>query len=109
MRGLTEANLKKLAGSRSFDRGRGYLDAVSGVEVGDGWVTASVHGGQLAPAGLTLVTECPPFPQGGMEAIAQWLERNPDARMVVIDVFARMRGNAPQGVSAYDADHVAVG
>lgn len=66
-------------------------------------------GGQPAPAGLTLVTECPPFPQGGSEAIAQWLERNPDARMVVIDVFAKMRGQAPQGVSAYDADYVAVG
>ncbi|MFE7790804.1 AAA family ATPase [Streptomyces sp. NPDC057460] len=66
-------------------------------------------GGQKAPAGLTLVTECPPFPQGGSEAIAQWLERNPDARMVVIDVFAKMRGQAPQGVSAYDADYVSVG
>ncbi|MFJ7968517.1 AAA family ATPase [Streptomyces sp. NPDC096324] len=66
-------------------------------------------GGQPAPAGLTLVTECPPFPQGGTEAIAQWLDRNPDARMVVIDVFAKMRGQAPQGVSAYDADYVAVG
>ncbi|MGW1491745.1 AAA family ATPase [Streptomyces sp. NPDC002402] len=65
-------------------------------------------GGQKAPTGLTLVTECPPFPQGGSEAIAQWLERNPDARMVVIDVFAKMRGQAPQGVSAYDADYVAV-
>ncbi|MER6473753.1 AAA family ATPase [Streptomyces collinus] len=66
-------------------------------------------GGQSAPAGLTLVTECPPFPQGGVEAIAQWLERNTDARMVVIDVFAKMRGQAPAGVSAYDADYVAVG
>ncbi|QFZ74261.1 AAA family ATPase [Streptomyces fagopyri] len=66
-------------------------------------------GGQSAPAGLTLVTECPPFPQGGTEAIAQWLERNPEARMVVIDVFAKMRGQAPQGVSAYDADYVSVG
>ncbi|MFF7202062.1 AAA family ATPase [Streptomyces sp. NPDC008141] len=66
-------------------------------------------GGQPAPAGLTLVTECPPFPQGGSEAIARWLERNPDARMVVIDVFAKMRGQAPQGVSAYDADYVSVG
>jgi hypothetical protein len=66
-------------------------------------------GGQQAPAGLTLVTECPPFPQGGAEAISQWLDRNPDARMVVIDVFAKMRGQAPQGVSAYDADYHAVG
>ena len=68
-----------------------------------------ILGGQKAPAGLTLVTECPPFPQGGVEAIAQWLDRNPDARMVVIDVFAKMRGQSPQGVSAYDADYVAVG
>jgi hypothetical protein len=66
-------------------------------------------GGQPAPAGLTLVTEGPSFPQGGTEAIAQWLERNPDARMVVIDVFAKMRGPAPAGISAYDADYVAVG
>lgn len=66
-------------------------------------------GGQKAPAGLTLVTECPPFPQGGVEAIAGWLDRNPDARMVVIDVFAKMRGQAPAGVSAYDADYVSVG
>ncbi|MFF5606014.1 AAA family ATPase [Streptomyces cellulosae] len=66
-------------------------------------------GGQPAPAGLTLVTECPPFPQGSTEAIAQWLDRNPGARMVVIDVFAKMRGQAPQGVSAYDADYVSVG
>jgi hypothetical protein len=66
-------------------------------------------GGRRAPAGLTLVTECPSFPQGGSDAIAGWLDRNPDARMVVIDVFAKMRGPAPQGVSAYDADYVAVG
>jgi hypothetical protein len=68
-----------------------------------------VLGGQKAPAGLTLVTECPPFPQGGTEAIAGWLDRNPDARMVVIDVFAKMRGQSPQGASAYDADYLAVG
>ncbi|MGI5139953.1 AAA family ATPase [Streptomyces sp. CA-106110] len=68
-----------------------------------------ILGGQPAPAWLTLVTECPPFPQGGMEAIARWLERHPDARMVVIDVFAKMRGQAPAAVSAYDADYVAVG
>ncbi|MFI2759258.1 AAA family ATPase [Streptomyces echinatus] len=66
-------------------------------------------GGQVTPVGLTPVTECPPFPQGGSDAIAGWLDRNPDARMVVIDVFAKMRGPAPQSVSAYDADHVAVG
>ncbi|MEU7382420.1 hypothetical protein AB0A91_20985 [Streptomyces sp. NPDC042207] len=54
MRGLTEANLKKLAGARSFERGLGYLDAVSGVEIGDGWVTATVHGTERYEVELTL-------------------------------------------------------
>ncbi|MCG3041934.1 AAA family ATPase [Streptomyces sp. S1A] len=66
-------------------------------------------GGRPAPAGLTLVTECPPLPQGGNEAIAGWLDNHPDARMVVIDVFAKMRGPSAPGASAYDADYAAVG
>ncbi|MFI1384256.1 AAA family ATPase [Embleya sp. NPDC020886] len=65
--------------------------------------------GRRAPHGLTLATSCPPLPQGGSEAIAHWLERHPDARMVVIDVFAKMRGNSAPGASAYDADYAAVG
>jgi hypothetical protein len=67
-----------------------------------------VLAGQPAPAGLTLATTCPPLPQGGDEAIARWLERNPDARMVVIDVFTKIRGVPPPGVSAYEADYAAV-
>ncbi|MFG2583705.1 SWIM zinc finger family protein [Streptomyces malaysiensis] len=67
MRGLTEANLKMLAGTRSYERGLGYLDAVSGVEVGDGWVTASVHGTERyevelvldGPGGLSGECDCP--------------------------------------------------
>ncbi|MFF9778901.1 SWIM zinc finger domain-containing protein [Streptomyces sp. NPDC013978] len=67
MDSLTKANLKALAGSRSFERGLGYLDAVSGVEVGDGWVTASVHGTERyeveltldGPDGLTGECDCP--------------------------------------------------
>lgn len=66
-------------------------------------------GGQPAPKGLTLATTCPPLPQGGNEAICQWLDRNPNARMVVIDVFAKMRGPSNPGASAYDADYAAVG
>lgn len=65
--------------------------------------------GRSAPSGLTLATSCPSLPQGGAEAICQWLERNPNARMVVIDVFAKMRGPSIPGSSAYDADYAAVG
>jgi uncharacterized Zn finger protein len=53
-RSLTEANLKALSGGRSFERGLGYLDAVSGVEVGDGWVTATVHGTERYEVELSL-------------------------------------------------------
>ncbi|MEV6113902.1 hypothetical protein AB0L59_15640 [Streptomyces sp. NPDC052109] len=67
MGGLTEANLKSLSGVRSFERGLGYLDAVSGVEIGDGWVTATVHGTERyeveltlhGPGGLSGECDCP--------------------------------------------------
>jgi RecA-family ATPase len=65
--------------------------------------------GRAAPEALTLVTTCPPFTQGGDELVTDWLDRHPSARMVVIDVFAKMRGPAPPGVSAYDADYAAIG
>jgi hypothetical protein len=59
-----------------------------------------VLAGRPAPAGLTLATSCPPLPQGGDEAIAGWLDRNRDARMVILDVFAKMRGASAPGMSA---------
>lgn len=43
-----------LAGARSFERGLGYVDAVSGVEVGDAWISASVHGTERYKVELTL-------------------------------------------------------
>ncbi|MEU4239511.1 AAA family ATPase [Actinoplanes sp. NPDC026619] len=67
-----------------------------------------VLGERRAPTGLTLATQCPPLPQGGAEAIAAWLDRHPNARMVIIDVFAKLRGNSTPGASAYDADYAAV-
>lgn len=70
---------------------------------------SKILGEHAAPGGLTLATSCPALPQGGDEAIAAWLDRNADARMVVIDVFAKMRGHSPAGMSAYDADYAAVG
>jgi len=62
-----------------------------------------------APDTLTLVTTCPPFGQGGDELITDWLNRQPTARIVVIDVFAKMRGPAPPGISTYEADYAAIG
>ncbi|MFD5113175.1 SWIM zinc finger domain-containing protein [Streptomyces sp. NPDC058391] len=42
--GFTEGDLRRLAGARSFQRGLGYLTAVSPLEIGDGTVAATVDG-----------------------------------------------------------------
>ncbi|WP_309116735.1 AAA family ATPase [Saccharothrix sp.] len=66
-------------------------------------------GDTAAPPLLTLATDCPPLPQGGDREIAGWLNLNPTARLVVIDVFAKIRGNEPVNTQQYDADYRAVG
>lgn len=66
-------------------------------------------GGRPAPVGLTLSIACPPIPAGGDAVLVDWLEAHPDARLVVIDVFAKVRGTPQPGVAAYDADYAAMG
>lgn len=68
-----------------------------------------VLAGRRAPAGLTLDTWCPPMPTGGVDYIAGWLDEHTGARLVVIDVFTKVRGTPPGGVSAYEADYAAIG
>lgn len=59
------------------------------------------------PGALELVIGQPPVPTES--AVARWLERTPDARMVVIDTYARAAGATPPGMTAYDADRAALG
>jgi hypothetical protein len=61
-----------------------------------------------APPDLTLGIACPPIPAGGDAYLVDWLDAHPDARLVVIDVFAKVRGNPRPGVAAYDADYAAM-
>jgi DNA-binding Lrp family transcriptional regulator len=68
-----------------------------------------VLAGRRAPSGLTLDTYCPPLPAGGVEYIAGWLDEHQGARLIVIDVLTKVRGTAPHGASAYEADYAAVG
>jgi hypothetical protein len=68
-----------------------------------------VLAGEPAPKQLTIATECPALSAGGTERIAEWLDSHPDARLVIVDVFARVRerAQATQG-NAYDADYQAM-
>ncbi|MEV6316161.1 DUF6880 family protein [Streptomyces sp. NPDC051776] len=63
--GFGEDDLRALAGARSFERGLGYLDAVSGLEVGEGSVTAVVRGTDVYEVELTL---------GGGEGMSGWCD-----------------------------------
>jgi AAA domain len=67
-----------------------------------------VLAGDPAPATMTLATTCPPLPEGGDKRIAAWLAQHPDARLVVVDVFTRMRGPKPPGSRDYEADYADV-
>jgi uncharacterized Zn finger protein len=63
--GFGEDDLRALAGARSFERGLGYLDAVSGLDVGEGSVAAVVHGTDVYEVELTL---------GGGDGISGWCD-----------------------------------
>jgi hypothetical protein len=67
-----------------------------------------VLGDSPAPDTLTLATQCPPLPSGGDTQIAAWLERNRGARLVAIDVLARIRGPISRDLPSYDADYRAI-
>lgn len=60
--------------------------------------------GSAPPADLTISIECEPMPEG-RERISRWLTSHPKARLVVVDVLARVRGTAFQGEGLYAADY----
>ena len=53
-------------------------------------------------------TQWPCAGQGGVEAIDAWCEAHPEARIVVIDVFARFRAPMTNRQNAYDQDYHAL-
>ncbi|MFI0453204.1 AAA family ATPase [Actinomadura sp. 6N118] len=69
----------------------------------------TVLAGAMPPKDLTCVIECPALSQGGVDRITAWLDAHPNARLVVIDVFAKVRGPRQVGMSAYDTDYRSVG
>lgn len=61
-------------------------------------------GAAPAPQDLTVVTELPAFTVA-LDMVSEWLEATPDARLVIIDVLAKIRPPAPAGKSVYEADY----
>jgi hypothetical protein len=64
--------------------------------------------GEPAPEGLFLETAWPPLSKGGCEQLDAWLEKHPDCRLIVVDVFAKVRGITAGDVNRYEADYAAM-
>jgi len=67
-----------------------------------------VLAGDPATDRLTFAVECERISAGGAGRITGWLDQHPDARLVIVDVLARVRDRAGQDLSMYEADYQAV-
>jgi AAA domain len=60
------------------------------------------------PDRLDITVACPRLDRGGIEMIKTWVERHPSARLIVIDVFKKVRPEAREKDSPYDSDYRAI-
>jgi hypothetical protein len=68
-----------------------------------------ILGGEPAPDALYFETAWPKLLDGGCERLDEWLKGHPACRLVVVDVFANVRGVVNDGnVNRYDADYAAM-
>jgi hypothetical protein len=61
-----------------------------------------------APDGLFIETVWPRLLEGGCDLLDAWLDEHPDCRLVVVDVFAKVKGVVVGDVNRYEADYGAM-
>jgi hypothetical protein len=64
--------------------------------------------GREAPRRLEVTTEWPQLDEGGVEALDGWLDKRPDARLVVVDTLKKIRPREAGSRSVYDLDYEAL-
>ncbi len=60
------------------------------------------------PRRLHLVTEWPRLDDGGLGNLQVWLQSHPEARLVIVDTFAKVKPRARRNGGGYDDDYDAV-
>lgn len=65
-------------------------------------------GGTEASPRLHLATACPALDAGGADAIVAWIKSVPSPRLVVVDVFQRVRPKGQVGGRLYSDDYTSV-
>ena len=65
--------------------------------------------GDHPPSRLHIATTWPTLADGAADHLREWLQSHPDARLVVVDTLARLRGPIPGNANIYAADYDAVG
>lgn len=64
-------------------------------------------GFEAPPQGLHFETQWERTTDGGADRLQAWLKDHPECRLVIIDVFARIRPRVPEKVDRYTADYEA--
>jgi len=65
--------------------------------------------GAPVPDRLHLATEWPRANEGGIDAIREWIDQHPGARMVIVDVLAMFKATAKgKEQTQYEADYLAI-
>jgi DNA-binding transcriptional ArsR family regulator len=64
----------------------------------------SVLGASARPEQLHFLFTLPRLDEGGAEALDAWLRANPAVRLVIVDVFNRIRSTKAKGVDQYQHD-----
>lgn len=70
-----------------------------------------LDGDQIEPEALSQFhyqTEWPPFDQGGLTRLEEWMTDHPDTRLVVVDTWGKIRGSTP-GKDRYQEEYLQLG
>ncbi|MEI7686570.1 MAG: AAA family ATPase, partial [Planctomycetota bacterium] len=63
---------------------------------------------EMETEGLSIQTSSPQIGKGLEEDLRAWIAENPDARLIIIDTFAKVRSPRARNGNAYDEDYAVV-